>query len=63
MIQTLPWMTRINSTGSPADLKVNTSTRMTNTMVKMLMSMLSLPKEADRSKSLVELPTRREFSG
>ena len=59
MIQTLPWMTRISSTGSPADLKVKTKTRITKTMVRMLIKRLSFSKEDERSKSLVELPTTR----
>ena len=63
MIHTLPWMTRMSSTGSPADLKVKISTRITNTMVRMPMSRLSLLKEEDRSKSLVELPTSSAPSG
>ena len=46
---TLPWITRISSTGRPTDMKVNKSTRITNTMVRTLMSVLSCEKEDARS--------------
>ena len=45
----LPWMTRISSTGSPTDWKVNSSTRMTKTTDSTEIITLSRAKEVDRS--------------
>ena len=50
-------MTMMSSTGRPADLKVNSKTRITNNADSTLMSRLSWPKELDRSMALVVLPT------
>ena len=57
LIQMLPCITMISSTGRPTDRKVNSSTRMTKNADKRLMSRLSLTKDAARSLELVELPT------
>ena len=58
LIQILPWITIINSTGSPTDWKVNNSTIITKREDKMVIKRLSFTKEADKSLELVELPTR-----
>ena len=50
-------MTRMSSTGSPADLKVNSSTEMTNTIDSTLISRLSFSNEVRRSLQLVVSPT------
>ena len=47
----------MSSTGRPADLKVNSRTRMTNRADSTLISRLSSPNELDRSMALVVLPT------
>ena len=57
MIQILPWMTMISSTGRPADLKVNSRISITNSADRMEISRLSSMKEELRSMALVVLPT------
>ena len=49
MIQILPWIITISSTGRPADRNVNTSTMITNRADRTLIKMLSPSKEAERS--------------
>ena len=49
LIQILPWITRISRMGSPTEVKVNTSTRMTNTTDSTLMTTLSRAKDTDWS--------------
>ena len=58
LIHTLPWITRINSSGSATDLNVSSSTRTTNTSVRMLMSVLSVLKASEKSLSLAVSPTK-----
>ena len=58
LIHTLPWITRISSSGSATDLNVSSSTRMTNTSVRMLMSVLSVLKASEKSLSLAVSPTK-----
>ena len=57
LIQTLPRIQAMSRIGNPADWKVNSSTRMTNREDRMEITRLSLTKEDDRSRELVELPT------
>ena len=56
-----PWITKISSTGIPADLKVNSSTTMTTRMDTMLTTLLSMAKDFSKSYSLVESPARYTF--
>ena len=58
LIHTLPWITRMSSSGSATDLNVTSSTRMTNTTVRMLMSVLSVLKASEKSLSLAVSPTK-----
>ena len=57
LIQILPWITAISRMGRPADWKVNSSTRITKKADSREIIRLSVIKELDRSRELVELPT------
>ena len=57
MHQILPWIMAISSRGSPADLKVKSSTMTTNSTVSTLVITLSFSKELRRSLLLVVSPT------
>lgn len=58
LIQMLPWMTRISSTGIPADIKVKSSTTRTMRMDTTLTTVLSVLKDFWKSYSEVEFPAR-----
>ena len=57
MIQILPWMTRISSTGIPADLNVNSRTTSTIRIDRTDTTTLSRENEALKSCSDEESPT------
>ena len=58
LIQILPSITRISSSGIPAELKVNNSTTSTIRTDTMLTTVLSTAKDFSKSYSFVESPAK-----
>ena len=57
MIRILPWITMISSSGSPAEWKVKIKISVTNTISRIVMTVLSFSNELFRSLQLVVSPT------
>ena len=56
--QMQPWITRISSTGIPAELNVKSSTSITTSTDTMLTTLLSTAKDFSNSYSFVDSPAR-----